>query len=1167
MRRFWIVFAGVLLPAALCAQESRGTIVGRVIDANGGVLRGVAVQASNVATGVVSSTTTNAEGLYRLPYLNPGLYQVSFARDGFRRLVKDQVELRVADELAVDATLAVGQVSEELVVTAEQAPLDSTSASLGQVVDLKRIEELPMREGNPMELVLLAPGIANTTDLRMRKSGMTHSQSQFDTDGSGEKRSDFTIDGVPNTSNYNGNNGITVAYAPPASSVQEFRVQTATYDASIGNTVGAVVNVVTKSGTNALHGEVHYWYRDSKLDSNDVFSERAGFEKRDYDDKRFGFALGGPIVPDRSFFFVAFEGNPYTIPDTQGNVTVPTQKMRNGDFSELLALGPQYQLYDPLTTRLDPNDPTKLLRSPFVGNILPPDRISPAAKKLLNYYPMPNVPADANLGHNYRAPSFFETQDYYTVTSRFDHSFSPVHRIYARASLDWWQNVKNDTFANEATGSAEKRRNRVFALDDTYAFSGSMVLNARVGYTRQAFPVGSEEEGFDIASLGFTPSTVSLYSADTATFPRVSVNALPNLGTSIDLVDYTTRIWSASATLTWLKGSHTFRFGPELRIYDEDELRIQTGPSVDFQNGWTVGPYTNSTAAPYGQGFANLLLGYPTGGSMALRPERHERIIRTGVYLQDDWKPVSKLTLNLGVRYEYEEPVTERNDGMINGFDFETPLPIQAEAQGNFAKSTAALMPAGYQLLVHGGMLYAAEGGRDRLLHKRIFTNVMPRVGFAYELDTKTVVRGGYGLFYDSLSLGRVNVRQPGFSRTTNVVASVDNGRSFQATLDNPYPSGLLQPVGPALGLMTDVGSNVGFTYGDDVQAPRSHRFSLGFQRQLPLDVVLDVNYVGSRSERLPVTRQLNAVPRQYQSTLPTRDQANNDYLTASVPNPFYGINATFGSTLTGKNVNREQLLRPYPQFANIETQQTVGKRWYDAAQLRLERRFRNGYTFQVSYSYSRMTDATSFLNETDPMPEKVVSAQDHPHVLALSGIFELPFGKGRAFGHNWSGVTERLLGGWQIGAAYNWQSGTPIGFGNFLLKPGYTLDDVKKPTMSQDELFAGLDPTVTRTNTWFDIEPFERTNSLQLTRNLRTQPTRFADFRRPGYALLNGSLLKNVALGGDWKLQLRLEGYNLLNTINLGGPNTTVTSGDFGTISALNGFPRQFQLAAVLKF
>lgn len=322
-----------VISSTVYAQEARGTIQGRIVDSSGFAVPGATVEVLNTATGVVLSTISNEQGSYRVPFLIPGVYRLTVSLPGFSTFIREGIELHVADVLAVDATLKVGGIAESVTVTGIAATVDRSTAELGQVVDARRIAELPIREGSPVELVILAPGVTVTTDLRSRKAAFNNGLSQFSTDGVGEKKNDFTIDGVSNVANDR------VAYSPPSASVEEFKIHTTSYDAAIGNTMGAVVNLVTKSGINTLHGQVYEWFRGAKLDARNFFDKRANRPKRDYEDNRFGAAVGGPIRTNRTFYFVNFEANPFKVP-SPNIVTVPSAKMRTGDFSELLALGP-----------------------------------------------------------------------------------------------------------------------------------------------------------------------------------------------------------------------------------------------------------------------------------------------------------------------------------------------------------------------------------------------------------------------------------------------------------------------------------------------------------------------------------------------------------------------------------------------------------------------------------------------------------------------------------------------------------------------------------------------------------------------------------------------------------------------------------------------------------
>jgi hypothetical protein len=412
-------------------------------------------------------------------------------------------------------------------------------------------------------------------------------------------------------------------------------------------------------------------------------------------------------------------------------------------------------------------------------------------------------------------------------------------------------------------------------------------------------------------------------------------------------------------------------------------------------------------------------------------------------------------------------------------------------------------------------------------------------------------------LFYDVLGPNRINANQTGYSRATALTPSLDNGQTFVATLANPFPNGLLEPVGSGLGLMTNVGLNAAFPYVGDVRTPRTHRWSIGVQRELPWSFLVEATYLGSFSENIPVLRELNSVPSSYFSTSPVRDDATNNFLTQAVTNPFAGLLP--GTTLNSATVARSQLLRPYPQFistgpGSLTALETIGTSDYNSFQTRVERRMANGFTVQVAYTWSKTMTDTGYLNSFDEQLEHVIGPFDRTHVFVTSGIVEMPFGRTRHWGRDWNGLVDGILGGWQVSYLFRAQSGAPLGFGNFLFAPGATIEDaVLASGRSEDR--------------WFNVDAFNRVSAQQLVSNVRTQPSRFGEVRGPGYALLDLAFLKNVSMGSRMRLQLRAEVYNLFDRANLAGPNTTPTSSAFGTITAQNGLPRQLQLAARVSF
>lgn len=524
-----------LATSAFAQQDARGTIVGRVTDVTAANVAAAEVRTTNTATGLTISIKTNESGNYTVPYLAPGVYSVAVESAGFRKSVRDNVQIRVGDIVEVNFEMAVGDVTESVNVTGETPLLATAEASLGQVVDERRILELPIFSGNAMELTLLAPGTVNGTDMRLRKAPFNNAPSQFSTDGNSLFNNEFTIDGVTNT--FSDGTNVRVAFSPPQASISEFKVQTSSFDAAVGHTMGSNVNVSTKGGSNEIHGSAWWWLRHSKLDTPTIFQNRSRQKLPIYQDNRYGLAAGGPVVipklyngKNKTFWYATWEANKFGDPNVgAATSTVPRAAWRNGDFSDLLAIGSNYQLYDPAT--IQPAAGGRFSRQPFPGNIIPANRIDPVAKRILDLYPLPNQPG-TNDGRNNYFQSGKALEDYWTTIGRFDHAFSDSDRLFVRAHRDFWQEDKNRTFANDVNGIILNRINRGIALDEVHMFSPTLILNFRYGLTQQEFPERRVSSGFDLASLGFSPQLVSLFPADEATIPNISVGSLATLSGS-----------------------------------------------------------------------------------------------------------------------------------------------------------------------------------------------------------------------------------------------------------------------------------------------------------------------------------------------------------------------------------------------------------------------------------------------------------------------------------------------------------------------------------------------------------------------------------------------------------------------------------------------------------
>ncbi|MFB3827142.1 MAG: carboxypeptidase regulatory-like domain-containing protein [Bryobacteraceae bacterium] len=1159
-RELVLLSALALWSAALLGQEGRGTIAGRVLDASGAVVAGSEVRAVNAGTGAAARTRTNESGAYTLPYLAPGTYTVTAEMAGFKTTERPGIEVRINDVLSLELVLQVGAASEKIEVVATTPLLESTTVSVGQVVDGRRLLELPMQGNNPFELVMLAPGVVNTTNLRAKKSSFGNASSQFRTNGGRQYSNEFTIDGVPNT--FSAGDNPEVAFQPPRAAVSEFKVQTTAFDASLGHTAGAVVNLITKSGTNQFHGEMHEWFSHSALDAATFFQNRAGEKKPVYQDNLYGASLGGPVrLPrlydgrNRTFFFYAWESNQWVKPMPRVG-TVPTAAEKNGDLSALLALGSSYQIYDPFTTRAAERG--RMSRQPLAGNIVPASRIDPVARKIMAFYREPNTPGTRDGRDNFTHTNK-DAQDYTVHFARVDHNFSERNRLFLRLNWDKRTETKEQFYENIAMGLNNVRANRGLALDDVVVLSPSSVLNLRYGLSRTEAPKARVSSGkIDLATLGFSPALTSLIDPQRASFPMVYLNTratnspckgnctgtFSGFGAPESGEGHSSGlIHNFAANLTTLRGRHNLRYGGDFRAYRafNAPLGYDVAPGLQFLPTYTRGPLDNSPMAPIGQEFAAFLLGIPEG-QMNRSASFATQDMFTGLFLQDDWKLTSKLTINLGLRYEYETPMTERFNRAVRGFDQTAANPIEAQARAAYTKNPIAEIPVD-QFRVRGGLTFA--GPDNRGLWQGEKNNLLPRIGFAYQWNAATVVRSGYGLFFDTLGVNRTLPSQPGFTAVTPIIPSYDNGLTFSATTANPFPNGLMAPVGAAAGLATNLGQDMA-VFPLRRLHPYSQQWTFGIQRVLPAGFLLDTAYAGNKGIRFEVDRSINR--NALLSRSGERDQALIDYLSQQIPNPFYGLGPVFTKT-----ISRSDLLKPFPQFGSIDESEPIGYTWYHSLLVRGEKRFSRGYTVNAAYTWSKSMEATSFLNSVDTALYRSISRYDRPHRFVVNGIVELPFGRGRAIASGIPGALDHIIGGWQANAVMTKQSGPPLAFGDVIFRG--SIKDIPLPASQR---------TVER---WFNTSGFERRPSQQLEYNVRTFPRYLSGVRADGQSKWDLSLTKHFRMSERINLQFRAECYNCTNHTNFNEPNMTVTSTSFGTITDQSGLSRQFQLALKLTY
>ncbi|MBE0660232.1 MAG: TonB-dependent receptor [Bryobacteraceae bacterium] len=1160
-----LTLAALMAAPAALAQEARGTIVGRVVDASGSIVPNATVEVTNKAMGTKLTLTTTEAGLYQAPFLIPGIYRVEASLTGFKKYVRDDIELRVNDRIEVAIQLEVGTTEQSVTVTGETPLLSTESASLGSVVDGRRVTELPIPHGNPYFLISLAAGVSFTRDPRLdRPFEPTHIVG-YTMDGTRANRSDVTIDGAVSTATANAGEVIS-SYVPPADIVAEFKVQTATFDASFGQTEGGVTNISLKSGTNDLHGTGYYTAMRPSWFANDFFANATKTPRPDFYYHRWGASAGGPVVlpklydgRNRTFFMYGYEGINEARPRNNGTPTVPTTEMKNGDFSKLLGVASSYQIYNPWTRRAVSGG--RFQQDPFAGNIIPSSLFNPISKKVLgSFYPAPLQAGDADFRNNYLRPDLMEVADYFTHSIRMDHNVTDSNRLFARVS--WYDRTStyNDYFDNDASGTYFWFKSRAAVIDDVYTINPTTVLNFRYGYNR--FIRGTsgklENMGYDLSSLGFPSSYNSLISPAIRQFPRFDITSYQ--GTAQGGESRPNDTHNVIASVQKMLQTHSIKAGAEFRSYRETRVTFgndETG-RFNFDSTWTRGPLDNAATSPssVGQSVAAFLLGLPSSSSLVNRNASYaEQSVSWSYYVHDDWKVNSKLTLNLGLRWEHDGALTERWDRSVRTFDLNYTQPFQAAAQAAYALNPTSEVPAS-SFVTKGGLTFANVNGQPRELYNTPKNNWMPRLGASYRLTNKTVLRGGYGMFYGFLGQRRGDVIQTGFSRTTSFVPSLDSGLTFKATLSNPWPDGILEPIGAAQGYQTSVGQSITF-FNENPVRPLMQRWQFGIQQELGKGFVFDISYVGNKGSDIEITQNINATPQKYLSTLGVRDQAKINYLSTNLPNPFRNLMPTgASSTFTGANMSRERLLRPYPQYDSVTASRFDGYSWYNSLQAGIDKRFSKGYTIGVNYTWSKYMQATETLQSDDLAPTRVISDFDRPHRLVGSGIVELPFGKGKKF-LNVGGVANGIVGGWQVSAVYTLQSGSPINFGNIIFY-GADPQTIALPRSQQ---------TVAR---WFNTDAgFEKNASRQLASNVRPFPLRFSSIRADIMNNWDVSIQKNTMVKERYNFQFKAEFLNAMNHPLFPAPNTTPTAAAFGSVvaSTTANYARRVQLTGKFIF
>jgi hypothetical protein len=1122
-----VMLAVIVSAGNVDAQVEQGGITGRVFDEGGGVVPGAAVTVTQAGTGMARETVTNATGLYAVPYLPVGTYDVTATLAGFTGARVTNVTIRVGLTATVDLSLKAASVQTEVTVSAHVTHLELQSAALGNVVTGRQMIELPLVGRNPYSLVTLAPGVVDRGNAGTGPliNGARSNSTAVLLDGA-EQRNSTTND---------------LNYSPPLESVLEFKVVTNGLSAEFGRTGGGIITAATRSGTNTFHGSGYGYIRRDRFNATSWTNQRNRVAKGTEHIDQYGFTLGGPVVKDRMFFFVNVERSKSITPDNLIR-TVPTTLQRAGDFSQTRGSNGQLiVIYDPLTTR--PNPAGGFIRDPFPGNVIPANRIDPIAKAILEHYPNPTN--DSATQNFVRERS--RTSSSLPVVARMDYAMGR-HRLFG----SFRQSNSEDSSPTISAAFPDPGTNGEFGtrandrlstvLSDTIVFRSNLVAEIRFGYTRNHFTTSPATLGLDFESLGIGAADPALKAHSAiAMFPRIEVGGgIDALGMNrAGLIDDLEGTRELQAHVSWLQGSHTIKSGLQLARMGFDVFRPEypSGQYV-FGTGFTQGPNPAAASTTAGFGFATFLLGVPTGGQITGDPRFRASQGYFAPYIQDDWKMTNRLTVNLGVRYDYQSPWIEKDD-QLTFFDAQATDPLTGR------KGIVRLVGR------DSGSRYQTDPDRN---------NVSPRLGFAWQFAKSMVLRGGYGFVYypGSGGIGSApsDLGSGGFLTSTpvNLVGSgtppaAPNTPPPGASLRSPFKSGYFEP--PA----TAVGGSVTTAFRD-LRTPHAQTWNLSVQRELPGRMLAEVAYVGTRHGDLWINLSRNAVP--------SGALSQGTALDALVPNPFFGIIQRGDSLLTAANTRASQLLKPFPHYAGVTRfRESVGESWYSGLTMRLERRSASGVTYQASYTLSREEDTvperfgsrgSSVIDPNDLSRSKSVAEDDRTHVLTSYFIWELPVGRG----HRWAnaGWISHVIGGWRLSGVGTLASGRPLVIGGVSASNGVGTGLGAHANLNGDPTVP--DRTLDR---WFNTAVFAQPAPFTFGTGTRTYPqVRGSKVHRLDLLL---SRLQKVRTS---TIELRIEAQNALNKPQFGEPVGTMTDSNFGRIIT-GGGERRLQLGVRVGF
>ncbi|MEO6403571.1 MAG: TonB-dependent receptor [Vicinamibacteria bacterium] len=1056
------------------AQIDRATLAGTVKDASGGVLAGATVTVTNIATNVASTAKTSSSGAFLVVNLGSGQYLVEAEAQGLQKSVQSVI-LEIGQRGRIDMTLSVGGVTENVTVEGVRRLLNTEDATLGAVIDNNSVAKLPLAIRNWDDLLALVPGVQG--DRYTEQGGGTSfgRTGGVNVHGARSLQNNFLLDGVDNNSISENVQELTSQVSRPSvDAIQEFKVVTSPYSAEYGRSPGAAVSVSTKSGTNEIHGTLYDFFRNEKMDTIDFFSKRAGQPRPTNDQNQFGGNVGGPIIKDKAFFFVDYEGTRITRGVTR-LTSVPTAAQRSGNLGGTVR--------DPLTGL------------PFPGGVIPADRIDPVAAAILGLVPLPNQSGANNF---FRQADLIDNSD--RVLGRLDYKLSSNDSVFARYIYSNRTRQIPGAFGGviDGTGTSgfgdQKIKTNAMVFGWTHILSPSMVNEFRFSWSKSDSDAVHQAFGQAPPAAATIPGTIT-NPVVAGGFPGITIDGyfggsgLGRLGSPDFLPKFQhTNQFEFVESLSWLKNNHAFKAGIDIiapmknQYYDVPAGR----GAIRFRNSFT------------GNALGDYLLGYASDFQLSNVLVVEQRHWASMFYIQDDWKVNSKLSVNLGLRY-----------------DFITPALEAANNQTNFD-------PAG-----GGSLVFAKDGSlSDRGLVKPDKNNFAPRVGVVYTLNEKTVLRGGFGIFYnlfdrvgseDQLALNLPGLNNTSITRTSgSPVFILRNGMPVAQFLTAPN-------LNPAAGELKSKRVRA-----VDNNAPKTTitQMSIGFQRELVTGIVLTADYVHTKGTNLASLINLNQ---------PLPNAAGNNALGAL----------------------------PYPNFGFIEWRAQDGESSYSGVDVGLERRFKTGYSFGVAYTLGNSKDNTSEQlstqgsnsfpqNSRDTTNWYGPSDYDVRHRVAVNFVAELPFGKGKKYAQ--SGIGNTLFGGWTLSGIYTFRTGRPFTVNQSGNNVGTNMTGL--PNQIGDPKGA---ETVDQ---WFNPAAFQAVTSGTFGNEVRNQ------LRGPNYKSLDFTLQRRINVTKRVNTTLRWDVFNALNRVNFGLPNRNITDTvNVGTISSLGGDPRLMQVSLRLGF